>query len=73
VRDRGLAWLPQLAVVATTLGGVRRNAAVAHWVRSYRGRQGFREHPPLTPVLSPEGRGTKRGTYGFPHNPTKLL
>jgi len=25
-------------------------SAVAHWVRSYRGRQGFREHPSLTTV-----------------------
>ena len=32
-------------------------AAVAHWVRSYRGRQGFLEHPPHTPALSPGERG----------------
>ncbi len=29
-----------------------RHVAVAHWVRSYRDRRGFGEHPPLTPALS---------------------
>jgi len=45
--------------------GVSITSAVAHWVRSYRGRHGFLEHPLLTLALSPtrlpSGRPQGRG------------
>jgi len=37
-------------MIAMVQGEVRRSAAVAHWVRSYRGRWFYREYPPLTTV-----------------------
>ena len=54
---------------------VRRHAAVAHWVRSYRGRQGFRKHPPLTQPSLPRDylrvarRGEGERCGGTPESP----
>jgi len=53
---------------------VHCNATVAHWVRSYRARQGFLEHPPLAPALSLEGRGRRHAApmHSSPSNEAAL-